>query len=110
MATYQKRDANRFSKAYPYVRVPPTYRYTYDNIQETNLGDASVRTLTLTYSNESSQTGTFSTAFTSVPNVSLGVSNDDVVAFITSLSTSQITVETSAPFTGTIYVTAVVIV
>jgi hypothetical protein len=109
LATYQKRDANRFSKAYPYVRVPPTYKYTYNNIQETNLGEASVRTLTLTYNNESSQTGTFSTAFALLPNVSLGVSDDDVVAYITSLTTSQVTVETSAPFTGTIYVTAVVI-
>lgn len=102
------RDKQRFRKIYPFLRRKP--------ILETVGGGGDTATIevgAITFSNESSVTHALTTSFSSAPIVTV-VSVDsesnggaNVNVFITSITTSEIVVETSQLFTGTIHYHAI---
>lgn len=106
MASYRKRDLNRFVKIYPYVRFPPRYVYEYDSIVTTG-GD--VEAAKITFTNADIGSYTFIGTYSAIPSVVISTVNvsspDDsnVSATITSLSTTAVTIKTSENFTGEIH-------
>ena len=106
MASYRKRDLNRFVKIYPYVRFPPRYVYEYDSIVTAG-GD--VEAAKITFTNADIGSYTFIGTYSAIPSVVISTVNvsspDDsnVSATITSLSTTAVTIKTSENFTGEIH-------
>jgi len=101
------RDKQRFRKIYPFLRRKPI-------LETVGGGDtATIEVGAITFSNESSVTHALTTSFSSAPIVTV-VSVDsesnggaNVNVFITSITTSEIVVETSQLFTGTIHYHAI---
>ena len=102
------RDKQRFRKVYPYLRRKP--------VLETIGGGGDTATIevgAITFTNESSVTHAFTTSFSSAPIITVvsvdsesnGTANVNV--FITSVSTSQVIVETSQTFTGKVHYHAI---
>lgn len=104
------RDKQRFRKIYPFLRRKPVL----ETIGGAGGGDtATIEVGAITFSNESSVTHALTTSFSSAPIVTV-VSVDsesnggaNVNVFITSITTSEIVVETSQLFTGTIHYHAI---
>ena len=102
---FKKRDANRFRKIYSFIRRKPIDQFVSDTGFKMVIGD-------VTFTNSSGPvTYTYTTAdptitFSNVPIVTavtvdnLSNSSANVNVFITSVTTSTVTFETSAPFTG----------
>ena len=102
------RDKQRFRKVYPYLRRKP--------VLETIGGGGDTATIevgAITFANESSVTHAFTTSFSSAPIVTVvsvdsesnGTANVNVI--ITSVSTTDVVVETSQVFTGTVHYHAI---
>lgn len=102
------RDKQRFRKVYPYLRRKP--------VLETIGGGGDTATIevgAITFANESSVTHAFTTSFSSAPIVTVvsvdsesnGTANVNVI--ITSVSTTDVVVETSQAFTGTVHYHAI---
>ena len=108
--TFKKKNKNRFKKVYPYIRRAPVYELVSSG-KETIIEISAV-----VFSNSSSETYAFSESFLNAPIVTVtsldSESNNmaDVNVFITSVSTSLVTIETSQNFTGTVHVHAISIV
>ena len=105
-AVFKRRDKNRFRKVYPYIRKVPVYEYCSSEDIEIEVGEIS-------YNNSSSGTYTFTTVFKNAPMIT-AVSYDsesngtaDVNVYISSVSTSSVTIKTSAPFTGKVHFHAI---
>lgn len=103
--TFKVRDRNRYRKVYRYIRKKPSNEYCSNEGFEMIAGY-------LTFTNSSGpETYTYPgpATFTSVPVATVtsvdSESNNqaNVVAYITSISTTSITVSTSAPFTGRVH-------
>jgi len=103
---FKKRDLNRFRKIYPYIRRAPRFVYTSDKEAIIEVGE-------VLFSNTSSKEYEFKETYSSIPMITAisydSESNDtaDVNVFISSLSTTSVTFETSQAFTGTIHFHAV---
>jgi hypothetical protein len=103
---FKKRDLNRFRKIYPYIRRSPRYVYTSDKEAVIEVGE-------VPFSAASSGEYRFTESFSSIPMITAisydSESNDtaDVNVFISSLSTTSVTFETSQAFTGKIHFHAV---
>jgi hypothetical protein len=100
--TFRRRDGQRFRKVYPRVRKTPRFFTISDSTMAVESNKVSM-------ANATSGTYTFDTVYVSVPTVQLTAetSSDDqgmVNVFITALTTTTVTWETSAPFTGTIHI------
>tara|TARA_B100002019_G_scaffold233014_1_gene206923 strand:- start:89 stop:424 length:336 start_codon:yes stop_codon:yes gene_type:complete len=100
--TFRRRDGQRFRKVYPRVRKTPRFFTISD---ETMIVESAKVTMT----NETSATYSFDTQFESIPTVQVTAQTSDdnqgmINVFVTSLSTTQVRWETSAPFTGTIHI------
>ncbi len=88
-------DGNRFKKTYPLTRGRFQSLATVDN-------------KILTYTNsEAEQTYTFASSYATVPNVIATAVGANVNVFITSITTSSVTVKPSATFTGSIHLQVV---
>ena len=85
-------DLNRFKKTYPFVRRQPLM-VTLEAIE----------TAAIPFSNDTSVTHAFINDYLNVPIVTANAS-DDVNVFITAVTRTHVTVDTSGPFTGTVYV------
>ena len=85
-------DLNRFKKTYPFVRRFPRV-HTLDVVEA----------VALTFGGVSSVTYTFVKTYTEAPIVT-ATADSDVNVFISSLTKDEITVETSAVFTGNVYI------
>lgn len=99
-ATLRKRDLNRFTKVYPYARF-----------EKREVIEASetfkVETGSIDFVNESGpKTYSFTESFSSVPALSAisvdTTDNANVNVYITSISTTSVTFESSAQFTGSV--------
>ena len=72
-----------------------------------------VESTKITFTNSNSESHTFSKSFTSVPYVtatpfdSEGNESANVNVFITAVTTSSVTIQTSAPFTGEVHIHAI---
>jgi len=99
------RDYNRFRKIYPFTRFKPFL------VEDTS--NVITESTKITFSNASSGSHSFTKAFTSAPYVtataydSEGNESANVNVFITAVSISSVTVETSAPFTGEVHIQAI---
>ena len=102
---FKKRDANRFRKVYNYIRRKPVDQFVSDTGFTILVGDVDF------VSSSGPVTFTYTTAdpainFNNVPVVTaLSVDNlsnnsANVNIFITTVTTTQVTFESSAPFTG----------
>ena len=88
------KNQNRYRKVYPATRKGGRAQVSYT----TNI-EAGEITMADTFEG----TYTFTTTFTTIPSVTLSA-NSNVNVFITALSTTSVSIETSAPMTGKIYV------
>ena len=104
------RDKQRFRKVYPYLRRKPVL----ETIGGGGGGDtATIEVGAITFNNESNVTHGFTTSFSSAPIVTVvsvdsesnGTANVNVI--ITSVSTTDVVVETSQAFTGTVHYHAI---
>ena len=99
------RDNNRFRKIYRYIRRKPNE----------SGGDANVivESTKIIFTNVDNREHTFTKSFTSAPFVtatafdSQGNESANVNVFITAVSTTAVTVRTSAPFTGEVHIHAI---
>ena len=98
------KDNNRYRKIYRYIRRKPSMSE-----------DANVIVESTTISFENTDTGShnFTKLFTSAPYVtatafdSEGNQSANVNVFITAVTTSAVTIKTSAPFTGQVHIQAI---
>jgi len=100
MATGKRIDANRRRKTYPYIRRVPVYRYQLD---ESML----IETASVSFSATDEVTYTFTTTFTSAPVVTLTAKDDNVNVYVSSVSTTSVTINSSAAFTGAVELHAI---
>ena len=97
------RDKTRFQKQYPARRQEPQYETVVDP-NELKV----VETANLAFSNEETKTYTFGQSYSSTPIVvatplSTTVSGEETASvnlYISSVSSTQVTISASAPFTG----------
>lgn len=104
-AILKKIDLNRFTKVYPYARFEKREVYQTD-------GNFKVETGTLAFVEESGpKSYSFTQSYTSIPSVSAisveTTSNSNVNIYVTSISTTSVSFESSAPFTGDVSFTLV---
>lgn len=100
--TFRRRDGQRFKKVYPRIRKTPRFFTISD-------ATMAVESSKVTMTNEASGEFSFQLEYESIPTVQLTAeasSNDQgmVNVFITQLTTTSVTWETSAPFTGQIHI------
>jgi restriction endonuclease len=102
----KKKNKNEFKKVYPYIRRRPVYTYELD--KEMFLEEAKIE-----FIESSSETYVFTEIFPSAPTVT-AVSFDDgagnnvnVNVFISTISTTSVTIETSDVFTGFVNIHAI---
>ena len=99
------KDKNRFRKVYPFLRRKP--------VLEAESANVIVESTKITFTNTDSGTHSFTKSFTAIPYVtataydSKGNESANVNVFITALSTTAITVGTSANFTGEVHIQAI---
>ena len=102
---FKKRDANRFRKVYNYIRKKPVDQFVSDNGFTMLIGDVDFANtagpVSLVYSTIDPLVN-----FLNVPTIT-AISLDDlsnnsanVNIFITTITTTSVTFESSAPFTG----------
>lgn len=102
---FKQRDANRFRKIYNFIRRKPINQYTSEAGFVMVVGDVDFANtsgpVTFTYTT-ADPTVTFSNApiITAISVDSLSNNSANVNIFITSITTTTVTFESSAPFTG----------
>jgi hypothetical protein len=106
--TYKKKNKNRYRKVYPYVRKAPAYQYCADTATEMEVGS-------IDFSNSDTGTYIFTSTFPTVPVIT-AISYDsesnnsaDVNVYVESISTTSVTIRTSAAFTGKIQFHAIMV-
>ena len=105
--TFKKKNKNKFKKVYPYIRRAPVYELVSQG-QETI-----IEITALSFINSSVQTYSFAETFTNAPIVtvtsvdSTGNNQANVNVFVSSISTSSVTIQTSQTFTGTVHIHAI---
>ncbi len=99
-------DANRVKKIYPLIRLKPVTT-TFSGSGDSACIDAETAIVlfgdiaTSTY--DYVKTYTFTKTYSVLPIIALSVENENVNVFVTSLSTTSITIESSAPFIGKVH-------
>lgn len=102
---FKQRDANRFRKIYNYIRKKPVNQYVSDSGFVMIVGDVDFTNtsgpVSFTYTTID-PTVTFSNApiITAISVDSLSNNSANINIFITSITTTAVTFESSAPFTG----------
>lgn len=101
MAQYKRIDVQRQKKIYPFSRRKPIYRLLSD--QKINLEVA-----TVSFANEDTKVYNFTGTYSSAPVLSLGVKvpSDNlgiINVFIHTISSTSVTLKSSAPFTGDVF-------
>jgi hypothetical protein len=106
--TFKRKDLNRFRKVYRYIRKKPKYVFTSDKSTIIESGHVD-------FSNESTKTYTFTEVYSSAPHVTatsvdnLSNSQANVNVFITSVTTTTVTFEISAPASCRVHFHAILI-
>ena len=104
MATtkFKKRNLNRFRKIYPYIRREPRFELV-------STTEALIEIAEITFNDSVSETYTFTEFFIGTPSVtatvvdSLGANTADTSVYISELTTTSVTVDTSGRFSGTVH-------
>ena len=102
MANYRRVDIQRQKKIYPFSRRKPIYRLLSD--QKINLEVA-----TVSFNDEDTKVYNFTGTYSSAPVLSVGVKvpsdNFGIVnVYIHAISTTSVTLKSSAPFTGDVFI------
>lgn len=98
----KRRDLNRFRKVYPYLRRRPVYGFVSDEELVVEVGK-------VIFSDSSSEVYNFVETYTSVPTItaisvdSEGNGTADVNVFISSITTTSVTLATSDSFIGQVH-------
>ena len=103
--TFKTRDTSRLKKVYPVTRQKPRYQLISDQA-------VVYEKATISFNNQGSATYTFIETYTTPPPVSLSVTTSDegiVNVYISTLTSETITIEASAPFTGTVELNILVV-
>jgi|TARA_R110001583_G_scaffold39145_1_gene125737 hypothetical protein len=104
----KQKNINRFRMTYPYIRRRPRYELTLDKEVTLEVGE-------ITFTNASSGTHAFTQVFTSAPTITAisvdSESNDiaNVNIFVSSVSTTNVVIESSQAFTGKVHFHAIVV-
>lgn len=98
------KDLNRLRKIYPLLRQKPVYGkfLSLEEIQEQSGIDVEVAIID--FSNSYQETYSFEKNYTEVPVIGLSAADENVNVFITALSTTAITIESSNNFTGKVHI------
>ena len=99
---FQKRDAQRMKKVYPAIRKTPRWIIQSD-------GDLNIETHIQTLSNVEEYEYEFDQPYEAVPQVTLTIEDDGVIAYITSITTTEVQIAFSAPFSGKLHLQVVYI-
>ena len=93
-------DANRLRKSYPFMRKRPVIL----NIGSSQ-NEIDIETAKLVFNEEYSKTYNFdgSVTYNTLPVVGASVEDENVTVYITSLSTTSVTIESSSSFTGIVH-------
>ena len=97
-------DANRLRKTYPLIRVKPIYKQYLTTQEVIDAGGIKVEVATIDFVNSYSEDYFFTENYNSLPVIALTPEDENVNVFITSLTTSSITVESSNNFTGKVHI------
>lgn len=92
-------DANRVRKTYPLVRLKPKPT----EITNINASGLNVEVAVIDYVNSSSETYTFVETYTAIPVIAVTPESENVNLYITALTTTSVTIESSAPFNGKVH-------
>jgi len=95
--TASKYDLNRFKKVYPLIRTKPQI------LDLTVVEGLDAETTILNYTNSFLQTYNFVRTYITIPTISATPEDENVNVYITSLSTTSVTIESSSPFTGKVH-------
>lgn len=105
---FKKKDKNRYRKVYPYIRKAPVYEYCSDVPVDIEVGEIS-------YNNTDTGSYTFTSVFGSVPMIT-AISYDsesnntaNVNVYVHTVTTTSVTIKTSAPFTGKVQFHAIMV-
>jgi hypothetical protein len=104
---YKTIDRNLYRKVYPYKRAAPRYAYLYDTIVS---GGASVEAAKVTFTDADSASYSITSSYLSVPSVviatvdSAGNGGTNVSITVSSISTTAVTISSSAKFTGQVHI------
>lgn len=96
-------DANRLRKNYPLIRVKPIYKQLLSGEQIEGLG-VRVEVAVVDFTAQSSKTYSFTETYTEIPVIALTPKDENVNVFITSLTTTEVVIESSSEFTGQVHV------
>ena len=96
----RKYDSNRLRKSYPLHRQRPVILNT--GIPASGVD---IETGKLVFANENSKTYTYdgSITYNKIPVIGATVEDENVIIYITNLSTSSVTIESSSNFTGIVH-------
>jgi hypothetical protein len=95
-------DANRVRKTYPLIRLKPV-ETSITNSSVISVSGINAEVTILAFANSFSETYTFTETYSSVPVIVATPEDENVNIFITSLTTTSVTVQSSAPFTGNVH-------
>lgn len=87
-------DRNRHRKIYPINRRTPSPAIPAAGV--------TMETATVTFSSSASETYTFAAAYSSAPIV-IATSNDNVNIYISSINTTQVVINASEAFSGSVF-------
>ena len=93
-------DLNRIRKTYPLLRVKPVF--SSNLTQQENA--IQVETAILDYNDSFEETYSFENDYSQIPVIAATPENENVNIFITSLTLSSVTIQSSSPFTGRVHV------
>jgi len=105
---FTKRDKNRYRKVYRYIRRKPVNEFISNEMFTLIVGKADFSNtsgpVTITFTDfDSAASFINAPVVTSVSVDSIGNNTADVNVFVTSVTTTGVTFESSAPFTGEVH-------
>ena len=100
MTIKSKYDLNRYKRVYPLIRTKPIY----DEIMMLSGGGIDVETAIVDFNDSFQESYSFTKTYSSIPVIGLTPVDESVNVFITTLTTTSVTIEASANFTGKVHV------
>ena len=95
-------DQNRLRKNYPLLRVKPVYSQIVVG-EAGNIGGIDVETAIIPFVDSFSEQYSFQKTYTAIPTVAISPETENVNIFVTTLTNSEIIIQSSAPFTGSVH-------
>jgi len=96
----KKKNKNEYKKVYPYIRRRPVYTYELDK-------ETVIETAKVYFDNTSEVTYVFTGTFVAIPSMTATAEVEDLNVFITSITTTSVTINTSESFTGYVDIHAI---